>query len=179
MNFFFTDYSLDNSLRCELLEEARVLLYRNYKTTNNNILEINVASNLSSKPNLKLSSNMKYLLDNVNKDLKPVGITFVYFRPFTQILPHIDDDERRTSCLTFPLSDLTTFSPAKYFDNDKNLTEVLEYKKEAVMISTRSIHSVENNDYDRYSVQICFKQKIEDLYKIHKENFIIKKEHNE
>ena len=49
------------------------------------------------------------------------------------------------------------------------------WKEHGFMMTTRKLHRVISNKYDRLNLQITFKEPIEELYKLYKEDKLIRK----
>jgi hypothetical protein len=163
MNTYQTSYKLDNSLKAELLLQAKehteFNLYTTYKNTKT---DLHFATDVTKE--IKPSDATNYLKSIVNPDLKLNGVAFIKFLPNKSIFPHCDDVDLRTSCLTWALSPkIDFFAPVIYHYSENKVSEIKYYNECGLILNTKKMHSVVNNEFERISVQLCFSNPIEEL----------------
>lgn len=163
MNTYETSYKLDDTLKFELLSQAKnhtqYNLYTTFKNTQTDLL---FATDVTKE--IKPSEATNYLKSIINPNLKLNGIAFIKFLPNTSIFPHCDDHDLRTTCLTWALSpDLDLFAPVIYHYTEEKISEIKYYNECGLMLNTKNMHSVVNNNFERISVQLCFSNTIEEL----------------
>jgi hypothetical protein len=99
---------------------------------------------------------------------KRLGGTIMFNKPFFRILPHIDkeSENHRKSCLTFPLyPDVEHFAPTIFYDDKQKEIYRYTYKQNtAVILNTRIMHGVVNNQFKRISLQLAYNLEPNILY---------------
>jgi hypothetical protein len=163
MNTYRTSYKLDDSLKNDLLLQARehteFNLYTTYKNTKT---DLHFATDVTKE--IKPSDATNYLKSIVNPSLELNGIAFLKFLPNKSIFPHCDDHDLRTSCLTWALSpDIDNFAPVIYHYTENKISEITYYNNCGLILNTKNMHSVVNNEFERISVQLCFSNSIQEL----------------
>lgn len=103
----------------------------------------------------------------INPELEYGGALFIKFHAHTIIETHIDDHKGRSTVIAFPLSpDWPHFAPITYNGVDTHYTE------QPLVLNTQVEHSVTNNNYDRYSYQLCFGESIDKIIELDLQNKI-------
>ena len=103
----------------------------------------------------------------INPELEYGGALFIKFHANAVIETHIDDHKGRSTVIAFPLSpEWPHFAPITYNGVDTH------YKERPLVLNTQIEHSVTNNNYDRYSYQLCFGDTIDKIIELDLQNKI-------
>ena len=166
MNTYECNYILDLEIKKKLLSQAQnQTKFRKYLTDNGTITELDVASNWENSGIIS-TNEVNYIQSLINNKFKINAVVFLKFLPNAFIFPHVDDSLSRTSCITWALSpEIENFSPVKYYNsyNENDLNEIKYYSEKPLILNTRNIHSMKNNNFERISVQLCLSNTIEEL----------------
>ncbi len=101
----------------------------------------------------------------INKDIEINLCIFVKFMPNAMIEDHIDDSLLRRSCITWALApSLDKFAPVSY-GNQKTY-----YTAKPLILNTQSEHRMDNNQFERYSFQLCLSEDISVLAELDQTN---------
>jgi len=117
----------------------------------------------------------QFIYDQLN--VIPTAVYILKLRAGWDCPPHVDDeyDMPRYSSMIIPLSPIgDSYMPLRYLDRDNNPIETIGYRENGFITDTTKLHHVVNNHKDRYNIQISFKQRIDELYKLYKDNKLIK-----
>lgn len=165
MNTYESNFVLDNTIKKSLLEQAKKTVFREYKTDRGTSSELLVASSGPNKGIVK-TDEIRYLENLINKKFVVNTVVFLKFLPGASIFPHVDDSLLRTSCITWALTpDIKNFSPVFYhksFD-DFSFSEIKYYSEKPLILNTRNVHSMKNNNFERISIQLCLSNPITEL----------------
>jgi len=102
-----------------------------------------------------------------HEELKFGGALFIKFDAGAIIEPHIDDHVGRSTVIAIPLSpEFPHFAGIQYGDFEYGYTE------QPLALNTQIEHSVHNNNYHRYSYQLCFENTIDEIKELDLENKI-------
>ena len=156
--WFEIDHQITDDFRQKMLKVAKKVQYPRYgqyakkdKERTMHGVSRNVPY-LDVKPLLKCVNHLPhnvYLLHNPPHDPVPRHIDFVQYT------------KKRSSVSWYLSPSLDQFAPVDFFDaEDKKYTYY--YKENAVILNTGSyIHSVTNNEHDRYMLQFAYEEPIE------------------
>jgi hypothetical protein len=106
-------------------------------------------------------------------EIPPAAISAFWFTPHSVIEPHVDypcpyhDNWKiRKSCLTWALEpDYENFAPTIFHDDDNNKF-YCHYDEHGVILNTRCVHSMVNNEHNMYMLQFNYENDPEDFHKI-------------
>lgn len=109
---------------------------------------------------LVLSQNEELELLAEKFPVRPTKMALFHLAPNAVIAPHKDADwYGRNTAVVFPLSN--SFAPTIiYEDGNQSYTNY----PDAYAFSTQAVHGVENNEHERLSLQLWFKENCEELY---------------
>lgn len=106
--------------------------------------------------------DIKPLLKCVN--ILPHNVYLLHNPPYDPVPRHIDFVQytKKTSSISWYLSpSLDMFAPVDFFDENEN-KHTYHYKNNAVILNTGEwIHSVTNNEHDRYMLQFAYEEPID------------------
>jgi len=170
MNFLEIPIKIDNTLKQNLLEYARITRYDNsaYPVSQKNFLNKHI---------IKATTGPQYVQnvdESVVNDLlvrvkvKPERIIIIKNDPHFVTLPHIDHDSsnERRSCLTWAIyPSLDKFAPTHFYDENDNIIGTYNYSDNAFILETGIKHGMINNDNTRYSLQFTYSLEPQELYK--------------
>lgn len=122
--------------------------------------KLNVPNSSSSLDVLVLPQNEELELISEKFPVRPTRIALFHLAPNAVIAPHTDADwYGRNTAVVFPLSN--SFTPTIiYEDGNQSYTNY----PDAYAFSTQAVHGVENNEHERLSLQLWFKENCEELY---------------
>ena len=152
------DHSITEEFRQKMLKVAKKTTYTRYGQ---------YAKKDKEKTMHGISRNVGYLdikplLKCVN--ILPHNVYLLHNPPFDPVPRHIDFVQytKKTSSVSWHLApDLDVFAPVDFFDADEN-KHTYHYKNNAVILNTGEwIHSVTNNEYDRYMLQFAYEEPID------------------
>lgn len=147
----YPEYNID-----QLTHDAFTAKYEYYKTLKGNQTQQGYCRTFD-----------KYYGLNINPELKYGGALFIKFHARAIIETHIDDHKGRSTVIAFPLSpNWPHFAPITY--NGENI----HYTQQPLALNTQVEHSVTNNNYDRYSYQLCFANTIDEIKELDLQNKI-------
>lgn len=91
--------------------------------------------------------------------VRPTKMALFHLAPNAVIVPHVDADwYGRNTAVVFPLS--SPFAPTiVYEDGNPSYTNY----PDAYAFSTQAMHGVENNEHERLSLQLWFKENCDEL----------------
>lgn len=163
MNTYELNYNLPDGIKRRLLEQSKSFTnFKKYLTNNLTLTELFFESSYNN-PKIE-SSEINYLQQLINKKFKINAVVFLKFLPYGYIDPHVDDSLLRTSCITWALSpNIQDVSPVIYHNDDLSVNEIRYYTENPLILNTRNIHSVQNNNFERILVQLCFSNPIKEL----------------
>lgn len=170
MNTYECNFDLDIKDRAMLLSLATQLDYDVYITNKGTTTGLNYTSTVRNVP---VTGVVKKLISMLNSDINFTGAVFVHFFPNDSIFPHSDDDSLRASCITWALApSINNFAPVNYYTecNEEAYEETVYYSKKPLIINTSNYHSVHNNNFNRYTFQLCSNDPIEKLVELDKKN---------
>lgn len=118
------------------------------------------SSNSSSNLNvLVLKPHEQLTLLAEKFPVKPTRMALFYLAPNAVVEPHVDADwYGRNTAVVFPLS--KPFAPTIMYEDD--VPTYTDYPN-AYAFSTQSVHGVENNEHERLSLQLWFKENCDEL----------------
>jgi len=171
MNIYRINYQLNDIIFNDLKNLAINLSYQNYTTLKGTKISLQYSNCLDSANNR--FSVVKQIEELINPRLDITMAVFIKFPAYSNIEPHIDDNIQRSSCVTWALHpDLQNFAPVNFHDINKEIVETVFYDKFPIILNTRAIHSVQNNNFDRYTFQLCFSNSIDELANFNKDHKI-------
>jgi hypothetical protein len=109
--------------------------------------------------------------------IAPTAVYILKLRAGWDCPPHVDDeyDMPRYSSMIIPLSPVgETYMPLRYLDRDNKPIETIHYRNHGFITDTTKLHHVVNNHKDRYNIQISFEQRLDELYKLYKEDKLLR-----
>jgi len=86
------------------------------------------------------------------------------------------EQARNTTCIIPLYPEGDEYMPCDFVDRSGEMIESIGWKEHGFMMTTRKLHRVISNKYDRLNLQITFKEPIEELYELYKEDKLIRKQ---
>ena len=170
--FFDTNIKLESDILNSLLESAKNINYKYYKTNSGDQTSLGVSS---TDVNVKMTPVMKEVLKMFNSNYVLNELMFLYVPPNAYIKPHIDEVERKFTAITWCLSSVENYSPTTFHECDpiehqieKSDQIICNYTNNAKILNVRKTHSVKNNMFERYNVQIISKFNFNEVVKFYK-----------
>lgn len=154
----------------ELIHIANSVSYHTYITDKGTRVPLQYCS-VPKTPHISNPHIVK-LLNRFNKSLVVSTVLFIKFDRHEGIPPHVDDNLNRSSCVTWALSpEISQFAPVLFYKElGGPVSDTVFYTTNPLLLNTRVVHAVENNNYDRISFQVCFSNPIEELYELYTNN---------
>jgi len=126
------------------------------------------------------SDDREYFSEYYNMfTIEPTCIYILQVSQGWDVAPHIDADyeqARNTTCIIPLYPEGDEYMPCDFVDRSGEMIESIGWKEHGFMMTTRKLHRVISNKYDRLNLQITFKEPIEELYELYKEDKLIRKQ---